>query len=318
MKRVIAVVAALVATCVMGHAQGYPDKPIKIVVPFAPGGIVDFAGRALAQRLEVQMGQPVLVENRTTSGAIVGTASVANAQPDGYTLLVVDPSVVINPAMMRSPAYQMKQFKTIATLTTAPLIVVVNPTLPVSNLRELIEYSKKTPGGITYASAGAGTTTHLGPELLKVQTGMVATHVPYRGGGASLPDLISGRVHAAMFTNAVVLPSVNNNRLRAIAQTGSRRAEANSDVPTGVEGGYKDFVVELWTGLFAPVGLPDNIAQRLASEVKTAVSSEEFKKAIRVGGVEVLYKDPVTAAAFVEAEQKKWEGLIQAANVGEK
>ena len=224
-------------------------------MPFAPGGVVDLVARALGQRLEIELKQSFVIENRTSGGATVGVASVASAPADGYTLLVVDPSVTISPSLRQNAPYQLNQLKGLATLTTAPLMVVVNPQLPIHSIRDLVDYSKSTPGGMTYASAGIGTTTHLAPELLKVQTGFNATHIPYRGGGPSLPDLLSGRVQTAFYSNATVLPMINEGKLRAVAQTGTQRIKATPNVPTAKESGYPDFVVELWTAVFAPAGL---------------------------------------------------------------
>ncbi|MCC6777948.1 MAG: tripartite tricarboxylate transporter substrate binding protein [Hyphomicrobiales bacterium] len=296
-------------------AQTYPERSLKLVVPFAPGGIVDLVGRALGPRLEIELKQPVVIENRTSGGSTVGTASVANSPADGYTLLVVDPSVSITPSLRQNPPYQLGQLKTLATLTTAPLMVVVNPQLPIHSIRDLVEYSKSSPGGISYASAGIGTTTHLAPELLKVQTGFNATHVPYRGGGPSLPDLLSGRVQTAFYSNATVLPMINEGKLRAVAQTGTRRIKATPNVPTAMESGYPDFVVELWTALFAPAGLPADVERRLSEAVRKAVETPEFIAAVQGAGLEGFYKAGPSAVAFVQAEHDRWTGLIRAARI---
>jgi len=311
----VAVVSVLSLSGAPSLAQSYPDRAVKLVVPFAPGGIVDVVGRALARQLEAQLSRSVFIENRTGAGAQVGTAAVASAQPDGYTLLLVDPSVTTAPTLQQNAPYQLKQLRALATVTTAPLMVVVHPSLPVKSLRELIEYSKNAPDGVTYASAGIGTTPHLAPELLKVQTGFKATHVPYRGGGASVPDLVSGRVQTAFFSNATVLPLINDGRLRAIAQTGTHRLSATPDVPTAVESGYPEFVVELWTALFVPVGIPADIEKRLEQEIKNAVESDEFVLAIQRAGVEVSYRNASSAQQFVQSEYDRWSTLIKAAKI---
>jgi tripartite-type tricarboxylate transporter receptor subunit TctC len=298
-------------------AEIYPDRPIKIVVPFAPGGSIDLVARALGQRLEIEMKQSFVIENRTSGGTTVGVASVATAQPDGYTLLVVDPSVTINPSLRKNTPYQLGQLKAIATLTTAPLMVVVNPQLPILSIRDLVEYSKSTPGGMTYASAGIGTTTHLAPELLKVQTGFNATHVPYRGGGSILPDLVSGRVQAAFSSYATVLPMVKEGKLRAVAQTGRQRIKTTPDVPTAKESGYSDFVVEFWTAVFAPAGVPSNVEKRLSEAIKKAVEAPHFIAAIENAGLEAFYNSGSSAESFVQVEHDRWGALIRTAKLAD-
>jgi tripartite-type tricarboxylate transporter receptor subunit TctC len=313
--RLAAAAFALSATSAPSIAQTFPDRPVKLVVPFAPGGIIDLVGRALGQRLEIELKQPVVIENRTSGGSTVGTASVATAPADGYTLLVVDPSVTITPTLRQNAPYQLKQLKTLATIATAPLMVVVNPDLPIHSIRDLVEYSKRTPGGMSYASAGIGTTTHLAPELLKVQTGFNATHIPYRGGGPSIPDLLSGRVQSAFYSNATVLPMIKEGKLRAVAQTGTARIKATPDVPTAKESGYTDFVVELWTAVFAPAGLPVDVEKRLGEAIKKVVEAPEFVLAIQNAGVEVFYKAGPSAESFVQAEYEKWGALIRIAKI---
>ena len=313
----LAVAIGLSLSTVQSIAQTFPDRGLKIVVPFAPGGGIDFVGRALGQRLEIELKQSVVIENRTSGGSTVGVASVANAPADGYTFLVVDPSVTINPSLRQNSPYQLKQLKVLATLTTAPLMVVVHPQLPIHSLKEMIEYSKATPGGMTYGSAGIGTTTHLAPELLKVQTGFNATHIPYRGGGPSIPDLLSGRIHSVFYSNATVLPLMNDGRVRAVAQTGPQRIKASPTVPTAKEAGYPDFVVELWTAVFVPVGLPPSVEKRLEDAIKRVAESPEFIAAIQIGGLESFYKTGPTAASFVQAEYDRWSALIKTANITE-
>jgi tripartite-type tricarboxylate transporter receptor subunit TctC len=296
-------------------AQTYPNKPIRIISPSAPGGVVDTVSRMVAARLEAQLGISVVVENRTGAGTQVGTEYVTRAAPDGYTLLVIDPSVAITPALRPDANYQLKQLKALATLTTAPLMVVVNSSLPIHSLADLVEYSKKQPEGITYASPGVGTTPHLAPELLKVRYGFRAKQVPYAGGGPSIPDLVAGRVTTAFYSNATVLPMIQAGTLRAVAQTGARRIEATPNVPTAMETGFPDFNVELWTGIFAPAGIPADVEQRLGAELKKMAESPEFLALVKKAGLELFYKDAATAEKFVLLENERWGGVIKAANI---
>jgi tripartite-type tricarboxylate transporter receptor subunit TctC len=315
MKKLLLVLILLCTSAGALSANTYPSRPLKMILPFAPGGIVDLVGRALAERLETELGQPVIVENRTGAGSQVGISAAASSDPDGYTILLVDPSVVVNPSMRANSPYQLSQLKALATLTTAPLMVVVHPDLPVHNLKELIALSNSRSGGLTYASPGKGTTPHLAPELLKVQSGFNATQVPYRGGGPSIPDLLSGRVDAAFYSSATVLPLIESGGLRAIAQTGNRRSDTSSSVPTAVESGYPDFIVELWTSLLVPVGVPDDVEARLVEAIEKAAHSEQFIIAIKKSGLDLFFNQPAKAQEFVAAEQRRWDALIKAAKI---
>ncbi len=301
---------------ISASAQTYPNRPIRLVLPYAPGGIVDSGGRLLGRALEAQLKQPVIADNRAGAGGMLGTGAVAQSAADGYTMLFIDPAIAINPSLQKNVPYNLfKDLKVVATVSTSPLMVVVPPSLPVNNLKELVAYSKAKEGGVSFASAGVGTTTHLAPELLKLQAGFVGTHVPYKGAGPSMPDVLTGRVQAVFYSPAAVQPFINDKRVRPIAQTGATRSQSNPDVPTGIESGFPDFRVDLWTAVFVPSATPRPIVDRLAAEIKKTVEDANFRSAMAKIGAEPFYQGPDEAEAFVRKDFDKWAELIRSAKV---
>src|SRR5215831_6728415 len=260
MKRMISRMAlaglALALSIAGAAAQDYPARPIKLVMPYAPGGIIDLVGRQLAQHLAEAIGQPVVPENRPGAGGMVGTGVVAHAAPDGYTLVIMDPAIVINPSLQPSVPYDLNQLTTVSIITTSPEVLVVAPDLPVKNLAELIAYGKANPGKLNFASAGTGTTPHLAAELFKQRAGVEAIHVPYRGIGQAFPDMMTNKVQFAFSSIAGALPFTQDNRVRALATTGTTRSPTYPDLPTMEEAGLKGFTIDLWLGIFAPAGMP--------------------------------------------------------------
>jgi len=307
---------ALSLISMAASAQTYPSRPIKLVLPYAPGGIVDSGGRLLGKALETQLKQPVVPDNRPGAGGVLGTTFVAQSAADGYTMLFIDPAIAINPGLQKNISYNLfKDLKVVATVSTSPLMVVVPPSLPVHSLKELVAYSKATEGGVSFASAGVGTTTHLAPELLKLQAGFVGTHVPYKGAGPSMPDVLTGRVQAVFYSPAAVQSFIDDKRVRPIAQTGATRSQSNPNVPTGIESGFPDFRVDLWTAVFVPSATPEAIVNRLAAEIKAVVDDPNFRGAMLKIGAEPFYHGPKEAAAFVLKDYAKWAELIRRAKI---
>jgi tripartite-type tricarboxylate transporter receptor subunit TctC len=253
----LALSSALILGAVTGaQAQAYPSKPVRLVLPYAPGGIIDYVGRTLAQKLTETLGQPVVAENRPGAGGILGTDSVARSAPDGYTLVLMDPAIVINPTLQADVPYDVfKNLQTVSIVSSSPEVLVVSPALPVKTFAELVAYGKANPGKLNFASAGIGTTPHLAGEMFKLRTGIDATHVPYKGIGASFTDMMSGKVQMAFSSIAGALPFTSDNRVRALATTGSKRSSVYPDLPTVAEAGLTGFEVDLWLGVFAPSGL---------------------------------------------------------------
>ena len=299
-------------------AQSYPAKPIRLVLPYNPGGIIDYVGRTLAQHLGEPLGQPVVAENRPGGGGIAGTDAVARSAADGYTLVLMDPAIVINPTLQPSVPYDLfKQLQTVSIVSSSPEVLVVSPHLPVNSFAELVSYGKANPGKLNFASAGIGTTPHLAGEMFKQRTGIEATHIPYRGIGASFTDMMSGKVQFAFSSIAGALPFTSDNRVRPIATTGLKRSSVYPDLPTVDEAGLKGFEVDLWLGVFAPSGIPADVLARLNSEIGKALQRDEVKAALAKVGVEPRGTGPQDGATFLKAEFDKWKTVIAEGNIKE-
>jgi tripartite-type tricarboxylate transporter receptor subunit TctC len=307
----IAAAIGLVLFSTASFAQSYPAKPVKLVLPYNPGGVVDFVGRTLAQHLGEALGQPVVSENRPGAGGIVGTDVVARAQPDGYTLLLMDPAIVINPTLQESVPYDLfKQLDVISVVSSSPLVLVVTPGLNVKTFDAFIAYAKANPGKLNFASAGIGTTPHLAGEMLKQRTGIVATHVPYRGIGASYTDMMANKVQFAFSSIAGAVPFTTDNRVLAIATTGEMRSEVYPDKPTVSEAGLSGFTVDLWLAVFAPAGLPADVKTKLNTAINTVLANPELKAAFAKVGASPRGTTPAEGAAFVKADYDKWKTVI--------
>ena len=321
MDRVVSRVASafllLALTAVGAAAQSYPERPVKLVMPYAPGGIVDFVGRQLAQHLADALGQPVVPENRPGAGGMLGTGVVAHAAPDGYTLVIMDPAIVINPTLQPSVPYDLfKQLVTVSLVTSSPEVLVVAPELPVKTLADLIAYGKANPGKLNFASAGTGTTPHLAAELFKQRTGIEAVHVPYRGIGQAFPDMMTNKVQFAFSSIAGPLPFTQANRVRALATTGTQRSDTYPDLPTVDEAGLKGFSIDLWLGIFAPAGMPKDVLAKLNATINGKVlTSPEFKAAVAKFGVEPKGTGLDDGAAALHAEYDMWKKLVAEANI---
>jgi tripartite-type tricarboxylate transporter receptor subunit TctC len=301
----------LAAGTLAASAQNYPTKPIKLVLPYSPGGIIDYVGRTLAQHLGETIGQPVVAENRPGAGGIAGTDMVARAAPDGYTLVIMDPAIVINPTLQPTIPYDLfKQLVTVSIVSSSPEVMVVAPQLPVKSVQELIAYGKANPGKLNFASAGIGTTPHLAGELFKQHTGIEATHVPYRSIGQSFPDIMANKVQFAFSSIAGALPFTKDNRVRAIATTGLKRSAVYPNVPTVDEAGIKGFQVDLWLGIFTPAGVPKDVLAKLNSALNTTLKKPEVKTALAKVGVEPRGTSVEDGAKILHTEFDKWKNVI--------
>src|SRR5690348_14148138 len=278
---------ALMLSAAAAFAQSYPTKPVRLVLPYAPGGIIDYVGRTLATHMSGPLGQQVIAENRPGGGGIAGTDTVARSAPDGYSIVIMDPAIVINPTLQPSMPYDLfKQLVTVSIVSTSPEVMVVAPQLPVHSVAELTAYAKANPGKLNYASAGVGTTPHLAGELYKQRTGIDATHVPYRSIGQSYPDMMANKVQFAFSSIAGALPFTADDRVRAIATTGTKRSPVYPDLPTVDEAGLKGFEVDLWLGIFAPAGVPADALNKLNSALRTTLQNADVKTALAKVGVE--------------------------------
>jgi tripartite-type tricarboxylate transporter receptor subunit TctC len=316
----VTVMIALVMTAfpAPGNAQTFPNKPIRFVLPYAPGGIIDYVGRTLAQHLSEPLGQSVVAENRPGAGGIAGTDAVARSAPDGYTLVLMDPAIVINPSLQPSMPYDLfKQLVTVSIVSSSPEVLVVTPQLPIKTVSDLVAYGKANPGKLNFASAGVGTTPHLAGELFKQRTGIEATHVPYRGIGASYTDMMSGKIQFAFSSIAGALPFTSDNRVRALATTGRERVAVYPDLPTVSEAGLPGFEVDLWLGVFAPAGLPADVLARLNGSILKTLQNPEVKTALAKVGVSPRGTSAQEGTTILRTEFDKWKQVITDGNIHE-
>ena len=290
-------------------ADKYPDKPIKIVIPFPPGGSTDTLGRAIAQKLQEKWGQPVLVENRPGASTLIGSAMVAKAPADGYTLIVSVSSHTTNPAMQATmPFDTLKDFTAVSMLARAPVLAVANPNYPASNIKELIALGKVGKIKLDYGSAGAGTMTHLTAELIKKQTGLDMTHILYKGGTPAMMDVMSGHLAMTFATLGQVQPQLKSGKLKALGISSDTRYASMPDIPTFKEQGI-DVVTTEWFGLLAPAGTPPAIIAKLNGEVKQIMSNPELGD--RLASIELASSTAEFLNDFIKAEVTRWSPVIK-------
>lgn len=297
-------------------AQTLPTKPITLIVPNPPGGVVDTAARVVGQPLGQLLKHTVVVDNRPGGSGNIAYQAVARSAPDGATLLVSYSAYhTANPALMSNLPWAPKDFTPVALLVAATNVVAVHPSLPVNTLPELVAYLKKNPGKIAYASQGNGSLSHIGTELFKQQTGTDMLHVPYKGSGQAIADVLAGRVHVFITTPPSVMQHVQSGKLKALAIAGKTRHPMMPNVPTTAEVGLPDFTLEAWVGLFAPAGTPPALVTQLSNGVKQALETPEAKKQAAAQGVEVRYMNPAALNNLVTAELGYWNKVIKKANI---
>jgi len=315
-KQILLLVVLTVAAS--AGAQLWPTRQVQLVVPYAPGGVVDFIGRTLGQRLSLQVGQPVVIDNRPGAGGIIGVEYTARAGPDGQTLVVMDPAIVINPTLQQKVPYDLqKDLQTVAVIGSSPLVLVANPSVPASTLAALVDYARANPGKLNFVSAGIGTTPHMAGELLSLRANVQMTHVPYKGSGPAMADLVGGQVQIGFSSITAALPFVREGRLRPLATTGSKRSAALPDVPTVIEAGYPGFEVDLWLGVFAPASVPGSVVARMNAEIATALQDQALRAAFATVGVEPRATTVDDSARFVRAEFDKWATVVREAKLKE-
>ena len=310
--------AALLALCIApAFADDYPSKPIRLIVPWPAGGLVDVVGRAVGDKLHASLGQSVVVENRPGAGGNIGADQVAKAEPDGYTLLLTTSALDMNAALQSNlPFNVVKDFEPITVAATAPSILVVYPKLPVKSVKDLIALAKSEPGKLTYASAGNGTPAHLSAELFKTMTGIEAVHVPYKGAPPAMVDQIAGRVDFHFANATVALPQIQAGKVRALAITSDKRSPSMPGIPTMAEAGVPGFEASQWVGFLAPHGTPKAIIDRVAAATRKALESPDVKAALQKAGMDVAEPDtPQAFAAFVKSDIAKWQDVVQKAHV---
>ncbi len=293
-------------------AEDYPNRPIRFIVPFAPGGGGDIVVRTLAQKLNATLGQPVVVDNRSGAGGNVGTDLAAKSSPDGYTILMANVApIAINVSLYKKLPYDpVKDFAPVSLIAVFPNVLVVYPSLPAKSVKELIALARSRPGQLAYASAGNGSTTHLAAELFKNQAAIDMIHVPYKGGGPALVDLIAGQVNLYFGSMPAALPHVRSGKLRALAVTSARRSRAAPELPTVAESGFPGFEAATWIGVLAPAGTPPPIVTRLNREIVTILQQPDLEERLSAQGAEPVTNTPAQFAAYIRSEIRKWSQVV--------
>ena len=306
-------VFSLLSASLFTRADDYPTRPISLIVPFPPGGSTTVMARNVADKLSVSLGQQIVVENRGGAGGVIGTRSVARATPDGYTILLsYTATMAIAPAMNVNAGYDpLRDFVPIGMIGAAPSVLVVNPSLPVHTVAELIAYAKAAPVPLQYGSPGVGTVNHLAGEYLAAETGVKLQHVPYKGNGPALGDLLGGHIPMMFVPIPVALGNIKAGTLRGLAIGSANRSSLLPDLPTLAESGVPGFEVALRYGLVAPAGAPQAVIARLNKELNAALSTEEVKNRLATEGAESLPGTPEAYAADIAKEEKKWGGLVK-------
>jgi len=297
------------------QAQDYPNRPVKIVVPYAPGGSVDAIARTLAQELVQRLGQPVVVENRTGAGSNVGSTFVAKSPPDGYTLLLTSPGNAINPTLFKQMPYDIKtELTQVAVVGRAPGILLVNPAFPANSVKELVEMAKKAPGTLNFGSGGPGSSEHLAGEMFKATAGINITHIPYKGGSSVINDILAGHVQIFFTNQANVIGQIKANTIKVLGVAARERSTLLPNVPTFAEQGYPEQQVSVWWGIAAPANTPVAVLERLNKEILAAGASSSMRQRLSEMGAESLTMTRAQANAFVDDEIVRWGKAVKSSN----
>jgi tripartite-type tricarboxylate transporter receptor subunit TctC len=313
-----AALAALTALIIpMGaSAQAFPTKPITLVVPNPPGGLVDTSARLVAEPLARVIGQSVVVDNKPGASGNLAYQTVARAAKDGHTLLVSYSGYhIANPILMDKLPWELKDLTPVGLITVATNVIAVHPSVPANTLKEFIAYAKQHPGKLNYASQGNGSVSHIGTEIFKLQTGVSMVHVPYKGSGQAIADVLGGQVELFITTPPSVMQHVQSGKLKALAVTGKTRHPGMPNVPTVAEAGLANFELESWVALYAPAGTAPAVLQKLSADVKRSMELPETKQRADAAGIEVRYLSPAETSKVLERETAEWTKAIKAANI---
>jgi len=319
--RALAVVAAFLAAGASlaqaaTPAAGYPTRPVRLVVPFAPGGTNDVLGRIVGEKLSERLGQPFVIDNRAGANSVVGSEIVARASPDGHTLLIVSAGFAVNPSLSRTLPYDTERdFAPIGLVGGGPYLMVVHPSVPAKTVNEFIAWVKSRPGQVNYASVGTGSPPHLAAELLRITAGIDMQHIPYKGGGAVLPDLLAGRVSMFFGSISTLRPHVQTGKIRAIAVTTVKRSPAMPEMPTFIESGLAGFEVNGWYGLLAPGKTPRAIVNRLNTELRQVLADPETRGRFQTHGMDPAPGTAEEFAVLIRSEIAKWAKVVRAAGI---
>jgi tripartite-type tricarboxylate transporter receptor subunit TctC len=296
-------------------AQSYPNRPVRLIVPFPPGGSNDVVGRIIAAQLSTRLDKPVIVENQGGAGGLIGAEMVARSQPDGYTLLLISVAYAFNPAIYKLPYDPATAFTPVAMLGAGPVVIAVTPTLPVGSVKELIALAKEKPGELNYATAGIGSFQHLASELFKLQAGVDIVHIPFKGGGPAMMDVIAGNTQITIGSLVQMLPQIKAGKLKALAVGSANRVAALPELPTISEAGVPGYEVTNWWGIVVPAGTPRSVIDRLHKDLTSIVVSSETKKRFETEGSEPLSMSIDEAGRFIAAETVKWARVVKEAGI---
>jgi tripartite-type tricarboxylate transporter receptor subunit TctC len=308
-RRRLLVLGLTTAALQPAYAKAWPTRPIRLVVPFPPGGLNDNMARLMAPRLQQELGQPVVIDNRAGAGGTVGAAEVAREAPDGYTLLIATPPLTIAPAIFPKLPYRPEQLAPVAFLGRVPNVLLVHPASGIGSVADLIALAKKSPGKMTYASAGNGTSPHLSAELMKATSGTFITHMPHRGSAPAILALMDGSVDMSFDNLSAVIGHIAASKVRPLAVTTRKRSKTLALVPTLAESGMPDFDVSAWFGLAAPAGLPSDVKARLEAAVEVIAADRQVLSAMERTGAEALFMNGATMASYMAADAVRWKQL---------
>jgi tripartite-type tricarboxylate transporter receptor subunit TctC len=313
--RLLALVAGLLFSLTLGAQDTWPNRPIRFILPFPPGGGTDILGRLIAERLSANLGQPVVTENRGGAGGNVGAEAAARSAPDGYTIVLVAPSLAISPTLYSKLSYDpVKDFAPVSLVATVPNVMVTQPSLP-GDLKEFIATVRAKPGALNFGSGGAGTSNHLAGELFNLVAGTRLVHIPYKGVNLAMQDVLGGNVHLVFIGIPAAAPHIKSGKLRAIAVVAPQRSAALPEVPTVAEAGLADFDVTTWYGVLAPAGTPRNVITRLNAELVKVMHAPELREKLAATGTDPLTSTPEEFAAYIKREIAKWGDVIRRAGI---
>lgn len=321
--RLTAAAAALLAMCYTGHAASqptstgaaYPTKPVRLIVPFPPGGSNDIVGRLMAEELGQRLGKQVVVDNRGGAGGVLGSEIAAAAEPDGHTLLIISVAYAFNPALYKLRFDPAKAFEPVAMLGTGPNALTVNPKLPTNSVKELVALAKAKPGQLNYASAGMGSFQHLGSELFRIMAGINVVHIPFKGGGPAMADVIAGNTQMCLGSLIQVIPHVDSKRLKLLGIGAAKRAKVYPNVPTIAEAGVPGYDASNWWGILAPAKTPPAVVKRLQTEVSAILAQPDIQKKFEGQGAETVNLVGAEFGRFIRTETAKWSKVVKEAGI---
>ncbi len=310
-----AMFGALTLLAASANAQTFPTKPIRIISPYAPGGSTSIVARVVAAKMTESWGHQVLIDNRPGAGTMIGTEAMVRSPADGHTLLMVTSTITINPSLMKLPYDTLRDIAALGTVTTAGFMLVTHPVLPVRNLREFITLARSRPGQLDYASSGTGTANHIAMELLSQLAGVKMQHIPYKGGGPAMIDLLAGQVQVHLNSPTNLIPNVKNGRLKGLAVSGDARMAALPELPTFAEAGLPKFTSTNWNGLYAPAGTPKPVVDKIAAELARVLQLSDVRANLQGQGLTPWITSPENHAALVKIEIETFGKVIKAAGI---